>query len=59
MPSQTGANAVLAPAGGAQWVFGENNVIQWKRDTGSTGYIYLVNAKDGTTADGVCSLARA
>jgi hypothetical protein len=49
-PSQTGVNVILAPLGGAQWVFGQNNTVQWKRDTDSIGYIYLVNAADGSIA---------
>jgi hypothetical protein len=48
--SATGANYVVAPAANAQWVFAQTNVIQWKRDTGVTGYVYLANAADGSVA---------
>ncbi len=40
----------IAPVSGAKWVFGENNIIQWSKEIGFAGELYLVNASDKSIA---------
>ncbi len=35
-----------APAADIKWVFGKTNTIQWIKETGSTGSVYLLSASD-------------
>jgi plastocyanin len=35
-----------APASGEKWVFGKSNTIQWNKDVGFAGEIYLISASD-------------
>ncbi|OGY99569.1 MAG: hypothetical protein A2945_02905 [Candidatus Liptonbacteria bacterium RIFCSPLOWO2_01_FULL_52_25] len=41
---------LTAPPAGAKWIFSKNNIIQWSKEVGFKGEIYLVNAADNSIA---------
>jgi plastocyanin len=48
-PATKSSISIISPAASDKWVLGQSHTIQWSKEAGVTGSIYLVNAADGTT----------
>ncbi len=48
-PKSSASIAIIHPASGEKFVVGQNNLIQWSKEGGVSGSIYLVNSADKST----------